>query len=168
MIRKKTRPVSVCTGKRTHIKNEAKKLFKESFLKPDVKIEQHEEESKKYKIIPLHKNIHIVSSAEVRARKRKREEGKIEAATINSQRDYRMQEEIIEAFNMENVTVKPDFDRLDELEPYQSIANNPSMVFKSASCENYQEKTPKKRISRIKEPIDVPERNVVERTNEYR
>jgi len=74
MIRKKTRPVSVCTGKgKNTMRNEAGELFKASFLKPDVRIEEDrfvdKKGPRKYRVIPLHKHIHIVSAADIHARK---------------------------------------------------------------------------------------------------
>ena len=81
MIRNKTKPVSVCTGngkhKKSEFQKEAKELLKSSFLKPDCRIkliEKNGEEEDKtkpkiYRVIPLHKTIHIVSAAEIHAHK---------------------------------------------------------------------------------------------------
>ena len=74
MIRKKTRPVSVCTGRGKKImRNEARDLFKASFLKPDVRVVEDRYVDKKgprkYRVIPLHKHIHVVSAADINAHK---------------------------------------------------------------------------------------------------
>lgn len=63
MIRQKTRPVKVCTGRRKRtIMDEAKRLFQESFLKPDVKLEVYDEQGpSNFKVIPLHTNIQVTS-----------------------------------------------------------------------------------------------------------
>ena len=80
MIRSKTKPVSVCTGNGKHKKpilhNDAKELFKQNFLQPDCKIkpfglsgeeDKDKDKPKKFRVIPLHNTIHIVSAAEIHA-----------------------------------------------------------------------------------------------------
>lgn len=78
MFRSRTRPVNACTGNGKFKNNEIKNLFKESLLKPDCRIKpitgdgdkpEDKKKTKKFRVIPLYKTIHIVSAAEVHAHK---------------------------------------------------------------------------------------------------
>ena len=78
MFRSRTRPFNACTGNGKHKNHEIKNLFKESLLRPDCRINpvvgdgdkpEDKKKPKKFRVIPLHKTITVVSSAEIHARK---------------------------------------------------------------------------------------------------
>jgi len=78
MFRSRTRPFNACTGNGKHKNHEIKNLFKESLLRPDCRVNpvvgdgdkpEDKRKPKKFRVIPLHKTINVVSSAEIHARK---------------------------------------------------------------------------------------------------